>query len=153
MFMLRSLVSAFGTSGHSSRGLALVAASTCALSGAAFGQSGGAPATYEISQSSQAGGGGNSSGGAFDVAGSIGQVVAGPMQGGEFQMVGGYVPADVSSCARSDINCDGIIDGSDLGILLMMWGPCPSGAGCPGDVNSDGQVDGSDLGILLVNWG
>ena len=151
--MLRSFVSAFGKAVSPSRGLALTAASACALSGAAFGQSGGTPATYEISQSSQAGGGGNSSGGDFDIAGSIGQVVAGPMQGGQFQMVGGYVPADVSTCARSDINCDGMIDGSDLGILLMMWGPCPSGAGCPGDINSDGSVDGSDLGILLVNWG
>ena len=48
----------------------------------------------------------------------------------------------------SDLNGDGHIDGSDLGIMLANWGQ--RGAG---DLNNDGIVDGADLGILLVSWG
>ncbi len=49
-----------------------------------------------------------------------------------------------------DLNGDGLIDGSDLGILLSQWGAC---GGCAGDLNGDGVVDGSDLGITLAGWG
>lgn len=47
----------------------------------------------------------------------------------------------------ADINGDGIVDGSDLGLLLAGWG-----AASP-DINGDGIVDGSDLGLLLAAWG
>ncbi len=50
-----------------------------------------------------------------------------------------------------DLNSDGVVDVSDLLILLGDWGAC-SGA-CPGDLNDDGVVDVSDLLILLGNWG
>jgi hypothetical protein len=46
----------------------------------------------------------------------------------------------------ADINCDGTIDGADLGMLLAAWGT-PAG-----DCNHDGTTDGGDLGILLVDW-
>lgn len=48
-----------------------------------------------------------------------------------------------------DLNQDGVVDGTDLGILLGSWGPC---AGCPADINGDGTVDGTDLGLLLGAW-
>lgn len=48
----------------------------------------------------------------------------------------------------SDINCDGVINGADLGALLANWG----GSG-DGDLNGDGVVNGSDLGMLLAGWG
>lgn len=50
-------------------------------------------------------------------------------------------------CVPADLNCDGVVDGADLGILLGAWGT--SG---PGDLNDDGLVDGADLGILLGAW-
>jgi len=53
-------------------------------------------------------------------------------------------------CELADLNCDGIVDGSDLAILLGHWGACP---GCVADINGDGVVDGSDLAILLGHWG
>ncbi len=52
-------------------------------------------------------------------------------------------------CATADFNCDGRVDGDDLGSLLGEWGACP---GCDADLNGDGQVDGDDLGSLLGLW-
>ena len=53
-------------------------------------------------------------------------------------------------CCPSDINCDGFIDGADLGLMLGSWGAC---SGCAADVNGDGVVNGADLGLLLGGWG
>jgi endonuclease/exonuclease/phosphatase family metal-dependent hydrolase len=50
-----------------------------------------------------------------------------------------------------DLDGDGDVDQSDLGILLANWG-C-SGGGCPGDCDGDGDTDQADLGILLANFG
>lgn len=52
-------------------------------------------------------------------------------------------------CVNADFNCDGIVDGDDLGTLLGQWGAC---RGCPADFNRDGVVDGDDLGELLGAW-
>jgi glucose/arabinose dehydrogenase len=52
-----------------------------------------------------------------------------------------------------DINGDGLVDGTDLGLLLAAWGECPPSGDCPADVNGDGRINGSDLGVLLNNWG
>ncbi len=46
-----------------------------------------------------------------------------------------------------DLNDDGVVDGGDLGILLLNWG----GSGL-GDFNEDGIIDGADLGDLLNAW-
>jgi hypothetical protein len=54
-------------------------------------------------------------------------------------------------CANADLDCDGVVDGLDLGILLSGWGPC-AGSPCTGDVDRDGTVGGSDLGALLSAW-
>ena len=52
---------------------------------------------------------------------------------------------------QADINGDGTVDGSDLGLLLGQWGPC--GAVCTADLDCNGEVNGGDLGILLADWG
>jgi hypothetical protein len=57
---------------------------------------------------------------------------------------------DACRCV-GDIVVDGMIDGTDLGILLMQWGQV--GSGLAGDVNRDDAVDGMDLGLLLMGWG
>ncbi len=49
-----------------------------------------------------------------------------------------------------DLNGNGIVDTSDLLILLGQWGPCD---GCAGDLNGDSVVDVTDMLILLGNWG
>ncbi|NBQ14874.1 MAG: hypothetical protein EBU31_09760 [Proteobacteria bacterium] len=57
-----------------------------------------------------------------------------------------------SLCTRFDLNLNGSIDGSDLGVLLAFWGTV-SPAFPRADINGDGNVDGADLGMLLANWG
>jgi len=54
----------------------------------------------------------------------------------------------VSECQPADLNCDGVVDGADLGILLSRWGSND----CAADLNGDGVVNGADLGILLSSW-
>jgi hypothetical protein len=53
-----------------------------------------------------------------------------------------------TTCVAADFNCDGLVDGADLGQLLAQWGQ-------PGvtDLNGDGITDGADLGMLLSLWG
>jgi hypothetical protein len=52
-----------------------------------------------------------------------------------------------------DLNNDGVVNVSDLLILLGQWGLCPQESDCPADLNGDGVVNVSDLLILLGNWG
>ena len=52
---------------------------------------------------------------------------------------------------QSDLDGDGFVSGSDLGLLLGAWGAC-SGA-CNADLDDDGFVSGSDLGLMLGAWG
>jgi len=54
----------------------------------------------------------------------------------------------VPRCALGDLNCDGVVNGADLGILLGAW----SGQATPADLDCNGIVDGSDLGVMLSNW-
>lgn len=49
---------------------------------------------------------------------------------------------------QGDLDGDGHVDGSDLGLLLGQWG----GPG-PADFDGNGIVDGADLGVMLGNWG
>ncbi len=49
-----------------------------------------------------------------------------------------------------DVNDNGVVDGSDLIIVLGWWGLDPGG---PPDFNGDGLVGTADLIELLGNWG
>lgn len=53
-----------------------------------------------------------------------------------------YIPCE------GDADHNGLVDGSDLGLLLGEFG----GPG-DSDFNGDGIVNGADLGLLLGNWG
>ena len=57
---------------------------------------------------------------------------------------------DGPACTPADLNCDGAVDGLDLGQLLGAWGQCGR---CDADLNGDSRVDGIDLGALLGSWG
>ena len=50
---------------------------------------------------------------------------------------------------RADVNCDGIVDSADLGLILSGWGSDITQY----DVDGDGLVQGGDLGYLLGSWG
>jgi hypothetical protein len=58
------------------------------------------------------------------------------------------IPAN-PGCA-ADLDGDGSVSGSDLGLLLAQWGCSGS---CSADLDGDGAVGGSDLGWLLAQWG
>jgi hypothetical protein len=75
--------------------------------------------------------------------------VAAPLiEGG--QLYAFFAPAAVGSCAEDlSEQCDGTVDGQDLGKLLAEWGA----TGGRADINGDGTVDGTDLGALLAKWG
>ncbi|MBM4105152.1 MAG: hypothetical protein FJ257_02430 [Phycisphaerae bacterium] len=48
-----------------------------------------------------------------------------------------------------DLNGDGVVDGTDLSMLLAAWGTSDPVA----DLNDDGVVNGTDLSMLLGDWG
>jgi len=89
-------------------------------------------------------------GGDFELSGTIGQPDAGgPMTGGDFELTGGFwVEAIVVSPCPGDLDGDGDTDQSDLGILLASWG-----VNGGGDLDGDGDTDQADLGVLLSDWG
>jgi hypothetical protein len=68
-------------------------------------------------------------------------------QSGEMQLQVRYEPA--KAAVPGDLNGDGRVDGSDLGVLLSSWGSC---RGCPADLDGDGFVNGADLALLLSSW-
>jgi hypothetical protein len=59
----------------------------------------------------------------------------------------------VDPCRYADLNCDGSVNGADLGILLSVWGPCPGGTpGCRADLDNNAVVNGADLGFMMGAW-
>ncbi|MSR29178.1 MAG: hypothetical protein EXS03_06355 [Phycisphaerales bacterium] len=48
----------------------------------------------------------------------------------------------------ADLNGDGLVDGTDLTIVLAAWGTADANP----DINDDGIVDGLDLTIILAGW-
>jgi hypothetical protein len=57
-----------------------------------------------------------------------------------------------ASLCNGDINGDGIVNGSDLSVLLGFWGLCNTDL-CPADLDGNGVINGADLSILLGGWG
>jgi hypothetical protein len=63
--------------------------------------------------------------------------------------------ARIDECSAGspyDLNGDQVVNGADLGQLLLSWGPCPAKGACPADFSADGVVNGADLGALLLAW-
>ena len=59
---------------------------------------------------------------------------------------------EITPCP-GDLDGDGFVGQSDLGILLSDFG-CTDGVGnCPGDIDGDGDTDQGDLGALLSAFG
>ena len=58
--------------------------------------------------------------------------------------------AHAQTACDADLTSNGVVDGSDLKMMLAAWGPCPD---CAADINSDGAVNAFDLTALLSFWG
>lgn len=55
------------------------------------------------------------------------------------------------SCPNpADLDCDGVVSGGDLALMLADWGTVGSVAA---DIDGDSIVGGSDLAVLLASWG
>ncbi|MFO0829215.1 MAG: hypothetical protein U0572_13840 [Phycisphaerales bacterium] len=81
--------------------------------------------------------------------------------GGSINSVNGVVSHGIAAwvgcpteSGSPDLDGDGAVDASDLGILLGSWGACPTPpAACVADLDGNGAVDAADLAILLGAWG
>jgi formylglycine-generating enzyme required for sulfatase activity len=58
--------------------------------------------------------------------------------------------AYAQSACDADLDANGEVNGADLTVVLVSWGPCK---GCGADIDNDGTVGGSDLASLLILWG
>jgi predicted outer membrane repeat protein len=79
-----------------------------------------------------------------------------------------FCPAEMSMCGNvvldgsnefidecdgfctGDLNVDGWIDGTDIGLFLVAWGQCEFTSYCRADIDRNGVVDGADLGLFLL---
>ena len=52
-------------------------------------------------------------------------------------------------CCPADLNCDGFVNGADIGLMVADW----QESGSPADLNDDGTVNGADIGLLVAAWG
>ncbi len=60
---------------------------------------------------------------------------------------------DCLDVCPSDLDDSGVVDASDLALLLSVWG-VPNGGKFPAaDINDDGFVNASDLSLILAVWG
>ncbi len=80
--------------------------------------------------------------------------VVGPTLAGGNVFRANYTPTSVfldigtAPAGLADINRDGVVNSSDLGLLLGAWGTSNELA----DITGDGNVNSSDLGQLLGSW-
>lgn len=63
-------------------------------------------------------------------------------------VIGTLVVSGPPQGSPADLNHDGVVNASDLALLLSNW----SGQGV-GDIDQDGVVGASDLAVLLSSWG
>ena len=94
-------------------------------------------------------------GGDFELSGTIGQPDAGVlMTGGDYALAGGFWAGGAAEpFCFGDLDGDGVIGLSDLAQLLSNYGT-PSGAVYEdGDLDADGDVDLADLAALLAVYG
>ena len=104
---------------------------------------------YEIPWHTIDGGGGTSSGGSFELSGTIGQHDAGgPMTGGSFSLTGGFWAADFANPCVGDFNGDGSVNTLDVLAFLNAWAAGDSSA----DINGDGSVNTLDVLAFLNFW-
>ena len=59
------------------------------------------------------------------------------------------LPLSASAECLGDLDGDGQVNGTDLGLMLGVWNTGDQTA----DLDGDGTVDGADFGLLIAGWG
>ena len=97
---------------------------------------------YELSWYTIDGGGGRSSGGPYELLGTIGQPDAAWSSGGDYELLGGFLPGG-PLC---------FVDFASFAKFAEYW--LETGVGLPADLFEDEHniVDGLDLGIFVEEW-
>ena len=72
-----------------------------------------------------------------------------PFEGRFAREVARWLLDKSKSTLIGDLDGDGRVNASDLGLLLAAWGECED---CPGDLDGDDSVGGRDLGGLIAAW-
>ncbi len=107
-------------------------------------------ADYSIDWHTIDGGGGTSTGGPYEVTGTIGQhdANAGQMSGGEYTLSGGFWPGNLFQLC--------FVDFEHFAMFAMYWLDTPCSAGnnfCQGaDLDGSNDVGTSDIGELGFYW-
>ena len=116
-----------------------------------------AAADYDLSWFTVDGGGGTSSGGTYELTGTIGQAdatAASAITGGGYALTGGFWSFTFQTCTTfspADFNQDCFVDGNDLAIFnACLSGPSVALVGdcAKADFDHDGDVDMDDFGIF-----
>lgn len=115
---------------------------------------------FDLSWNTLDGGGAMfTTGGNFELSGSIAQPDAGsfvqPLSSDVYVLVGGFWPAGgAPACdCPGDVDCDNDVDLTDLTALLGHFGVPGGAARSDGDLDGDGDVDINDLSVLLAGFG
>ena len=90
-----------------------------------------------------------STGGDFELSGTIGQPDAGDtMTGGVFELTGGFwaIGSTSSTCDPCDMDCDGVVNANDIEPFIdLLFNNGPRCNSCTGDTNGDGDVNAADI--------
>ncbi len=108
-----------------------------------------ASAQFQIDWYTIDSGGGVSSGGGFQLIGTIGQHDAGPANsGGSFQLTGGFWAVAAGDGCFADFNGDGAVDTRDVLAFLNAWSARDDAADC----DANGYIDTRDVLCFLNLW-
>jgi hypothetical protein len=97
---------------------------------------------YQIDWYTIGGGGGQSAGGQYKLAGTIGQPDASYSEGGNYEVLGGFWPGGPLPLC--------FVDFDDLARFVQQW--LYTGAGLAADLNRDGKVNFRDYAVLAGLW-
>lgn len=64
-----------------------------------------------------------------------------------------FIPQGGANQCPADLDDDGQVGSSDIGLLIAQWGDCNPKGDCAADLDGDGKVNASDLGLMIGAWG
>ena len=109
--------------------------------------------TFDLGWHTIDGGGGMfSTGGGFELGGTIGQPDANPltMAGGGFSLIGGFWPGAAPASCHGDCDCNGRVDFGDINpfVAALSGGTPCSFDNC--DANGDGLINFADINPFVA---